>query len=159
MTLGRGILAKIDRRILSELDHAGGVQLAKIPLSAAEWSTWRRYCDVVGVTMGQGIAGLVVHELGTVVGRDGNDDGSVFGAEMERRLAARTEDFDAQERRLNEREQALKASEARLRTDERLLRAKRSPLASAPKVGRNERCPCGSGLKYKYCHGLPGRRS
>jgi uncharacterized protein YecA (UPF0149 family) len=25
------------------------------------------------------------------------------------------------------------------------------------KVGRNERCPCGSGLKYKHCHGLPGR--
>ena len=92
MTLDRGLLATIDRRILSELDHAGGVQLAKIPLSDAEWSTWRRYCDVVGVTMGQGIAGLIVHEVGTVVDRDGND-GSVFGAEMERRLTARTEDL------------------------------------------------------------------
>jgi preprotein translocase subunit SecA len=27
------------------------------------------------------------------------------------------------------------------------------------KVGRNELCPCGSGLKYKHCHGLPGRWS
>ena len=34
-TLDRGVLAKIDRRIFSELDHAGGVQLAKIPLSEA----------------------------------------------------------------------------------------------------------------------------
>ncbi|MEA3274627.1 MAG: SEC-C metal-binding domain-containing protein [Pseudomonadota bacterium] len=33
------------------------------------------------------------------------------------------------------------------------------PNSSAPKVGRNERYPCGSGLKYKYCHGLAGRRS
>jgi hypothetical protein len=60
MTLDRGVLAKIDRRILSELDHAGGVQLAKIPLSDAVWSTWRRYCDVVGATMGQGIGGAPV---------------------------------------------------------------------------------------------------
>jgi uncharacterized protein YecA (UPF0149 family) len=28
---------------------------------------------------------------------------------------------------------------------------------TTPKVGRNDRCPCGSGLKYKYCHGLTGR--
>ena len=158
MTLDRGVLAKIDRRILSELDHSSGMQLAKIPLSDAEWSTWRRYCDAVGVTMGQGIARLVVHELGTVVDRDGND-GSVFGAEMEQRLATRTEDLDAQERRLNERERALRASEQRSRTDEQLLRTKRAPLASAPKIGRNERCPCGSGLKYKHCHGLAGRRA
>ena len=158
MTLDRGVLAKIDRRILSEFDHADGVQLAKVPVSNAVWSTWRRYCEVVGVTMGQGIAGLVAHELGTVVGR-GGDEGSVFGAEVERRLATRTEGLDVRERFLTDRERALRASEQRLRTDERLLRAKRSPLASAPKVGRNERCPCGSGRKYKHCHGLAGRRS
>ena len=158
MTLDRGVLAKIDRRILSELDHTDGVQLAKVPVSDAEWSTWRRYCEVVGVTMGQGIAGLVVHELGRVVGRDG-DDGSVFGVELERRLAARTRDLDTRERLLNERERALRASEQRLRTDERLFRVTRSPLSSTPKIGRNERCPCGSGLKYKHCHGLAGRRT
>ena len=157
MTLDRGVLAKIDRRILSELDHAGGVQLAKIPLSDAEWSTWRRYCDVVGITMGQGIAGLVAYELGTVVGR--GDDGSVFGAEVERRLAARTRDLDTRERLLNDRDRALRASEQRLRTDERLFRVTRSALSSASKIGRNERCPCGSGLKYKHCHGLAGRRT
>ena len=158
MALDRGILAKIDRRILSEFEHADGVQLAKIPLSEAVWSTWRRYCDVVGVTMGQGIAGLIVHELGTVVGR-GGDARSVFGAELEQRLATRIEDLDARERRLHEREQALRASEQRLRTDERILRTKRAAIASTSKVGRNERCTCGSGLKYKHCHGLAGRRS
>ena len=130
----------------------------KVPVSEATWSTWRRYCDVDGVTMGQGVAGLVVHELGTVVGRDA-EDGSVFGVEMERRLATRVEGLDARERLLNERERALRASEQRLRTEERMIRVAPSPLASISKVGRNERCPCGSGLKYKHCHGLPGRRA
>jgi hypothetical protein len=158
VTLDRGTLAKIDRRIFSEFDHAEGAQLVKVPVSEATWSTWRRYCDVVGVTMGQGVAGLVVHELGTVVGRDA-EDGSVFGVELERRLATRVEDLGARERRLNERERVLKASQQRLRTAERLIRVAPSPLASTPKVGRNERCPCGSGLKYKHCHGLPGRHA
>ena len=157
MALDRGTLTRIDRKVYAELAHTGGVQAVKVPVSDAVWSTWRRYCDAVGVTMGQGIAGLVVDELGTVVGR-GDTDGSVFGAELEQCLATRTEDLDARDRRLSERERALRASEQRLRTDERLLRAKRSLLTSAPKVGRNERCPCGSGLKYKHCHGLAGRR-
>jgi len=59
----------IDWRIFAEFDHADGVQLVKVPLSDAVWSTWRRYCDIVGVTMGQGIGGLIAHELVTVVGR------------------------------------------------------------------------------------------
>ena len=25
--------------------------------------------------------------------------------------------------------------------------------------GRNEPCPCTSGLKFKYCHGDPGKRA
>ncbi len=158
MTLDRGILAKIDRRILSEFEHADGVQLAKIPVSDAVWSTWRRYCAVVGVTMGEGLAGLVVRELETIVGVDG-DDGSAFGVEMEQRLAARTEDLDARERRLNDRERSLRESQQRLTTEERRFRAARSPVATTSKVGRNERCPCGSGLKYKHCHGLAGRGS
>jgi hypothetical protein len=157
VTLDHGTLAKIDRRIFSELDRAEGIRLVKVPVSDATWSTWRRYCDVVEVTMGQGIAGLVAHELWTVVGQRG--DRSVFGAEMERRLATRVADLDARERRLIDRERALRASEQRLRTMERLIRVGRSPLASTSKVGRNERCPCGSGVKYKHCHGLAGRHT
>lgn len=26
-----------------------------------------------------------------------------------------------------------------------------------PRVGANQPCPCGSGLKFKKCHGKPGR--
>ena len=35
MSLDRGTLAKIDRRVLSELDHGEGVQLVKVPVSEA----------------------------------------------------------------------------------------------------------------------------
>jgi hypothetical protein len=54
MTLNRGTLAKIDRHILSELGHTEGVQLVKVPVSDAVWSTWRRYCEAVGVRRGGG---------------------------------------------------------------------------------------------------------
>ena len=156
MDLGRGTLARIDRRILSDLDSDVVYRMVRVPVAGAVWSTWKRYCDAAGISMGRAITGLVEHELGTVVGQD---DGSVFGVEVERRLATRTEGLDARDRRLTDRERALRAGEERLRTEERLFRVEQSPLASSSKVGRNERCPCGSGLKYKHCHGLAGRRS
>jgi uncharacterized protein YecA (UPF0149 family) len=147
MTLDRGTLAKIDRQVLSALDHGQGMQLVKVPLSDAVWSTWRRYCDALGVTMGAGIAGLIAHELGTLVNQD-EHHGAVFAPEMQRQLVARSAALDVRERRLDEREQSLQASE-------RLLRARTRPLElpGRPSVGRNDPCPCGSGFKYKRCHG------
>src|SRR5665811_1072358 len=68
--MDRGTPAKIDRRFLSELDHGQGVHLVKVPLSEAAWSTWRRYCQAIGLTMGEGIAGLIAQELGTLVNKD-----------------------------------------------------------------------------------------
>ena len=69
--LDDGRLAKIDRRVLTELDHSGGVQMVKVPVSDAVWSTWRRYCDALGLSMGAGIARLMVGELETVVDAEG----------------------------------------------------------------------------------------
>ena len=147
MTLERGTLAKIDRQILSELDHGDGVRLVKVPLSDAMWSTWRRYCQAIGLTMGEGIAGLIDQELGAL-GSEDQPPGAVFAPELERRLVARSEALEIRERRLDEREQSLRASE-------RLLRARTRPLElpSRSSVGRNDPCPCGSGYKYKRCHG------
>ena len=147
MALERGVLAKIDRRVLSELDHGRGVQLVKVPLSEAVWSTWRRYCQAVGLTMGEGLAGLIAHELGTLVSED-EKKGSVFVPELERRLLARSEALDVRERRLAEREQSQKSSERLLRTRTRPLE-----LPGSARIGRNDPCPCGSGFKYKRCHG------
>jgi hypothetical protein len=147
MELDRGALAKIDHRIRSGLDHNEHSQMVRVPVLEAVWSTWRRYCRALGVAMGRGVAGLIVHELGTVEGST-TGGGAAFVGELQRRLAARAEDLDVRERRLDERERSLRASERR-------LRARATPHVSSThaKAGRNEPCPCGSGFKFKRCHG------
>ncbi len=42
MGLDRNAPARIDRRLLAELDGDGGVQMVKVPVSDAVWSVWRR---------------------------------------------------------------------------------------------------------------------
>ncbi len=147
MDLDRGTLAKIDRKVLSGLGLDESWQMVRVPVSAALWSTWQRYCAAVGVSMGRGIAGLIARELQTAVG-DGVEGEVVFAAEPDRQLRTRSEALDARDALLDERERRLRASE-------RLIRARTMPLASPArlKFGRNERCPCGSGFKYKRCHG------
>ena len=170
MSLDRGVLGRIDRIVLSELDHGDGVRLVKVPLSKAVWSTWRRYCEAIGMTMGGAVAGLIVHELRTVVG-DCIDGGSAaFSGAREEALATRESQIIHRERGLAATEARLSEWTERLGTWERELQARerRLPAASGQvvvaratgrKIGRNERCPCGSGLKYKHCHGsVEGRR-
>jgi hypothetical protein len=146
MDLDRGALAKIDRGILSGLDHDERSQMVRVSVSEAVWSMWRRYCKALGVAMGRGVAGLIAYELGIVEGST-TVGGVVFAGELQRRLVARVEDLDVRERRLDERERSLRASERRLRA-----RATPFALSARVKVGRNESCPCGSGFKYKRCH-------
>jgi len=147
MALDRGTLAKVDRRVFAELGHNVATQTVKVPLSDAMWSVWRRYCEAIGLTMGEGIAGLIDQELGALVSGD-ELPGVVFAAELQGRLVARSEALDVRERRLDEREQSLRESE-------RLLWARTRPIEipSRSNVGRNDPCPCGSGYKYKRCHG------
>ena len=147
MELDRGALAKIDRAILSGLDHDEHSQMVRVPVSEAMWSTWRRYCKALGMAMGRGVAELIAHELGIVEGST-TGGGSAFACELQRRLVARAEDLDERERRLDERERSLRASERQMRA-----RATRLAPSAHAKIGRNEPCPCGSGLKYKRCHG------
>jgi hypothetical protein len=147
MELDRGRLGDIDRKMLAGLGHDERFWMVRVPVSEATWSMWRRYCRAMGVSMGRAIAGLIVHELGTVVGPD-TGGGIVHVAELQGRLVTRSEGLDARERRLGARERSLRASERR-------LRARTTPLGSPVRasVGRNEPCPCGSGFKYKRCHG------
>ena len=152
----------------SELRHTATTQAVKVPLSDAVWSTWRRYCEAIGLTMGEGIAGLIDHELGTVVGETTGADDPVFAGRDEQQIVAREEAFAIRERDLKARMELLRGREKRLRSREGELRALEQQVRAAAsqtprpterrdKVGRNERCPCGSGLKYKHCHGLAGR--
>ena len=170
MALDRGTLAKIDRRVFAEFGHTAGTQAVKIPLSDAVWSTWRRYCEAVGLTMGEGIAGLVDHELRNVIDATAGVGGQVFAGQVEQRMVAREEAFAIRERDLEARDAAVRRREKLLRNREGQLRAMelriRTAVTQKPraaerrdKVGRNEMCPCKSGLKYKQCHGLTARPS
>ena len=165
MALDRGMLRRIDRRVLSELDHGDGVRLVKVPLSKAVWSTWRRYCDAVGVTLGAGVAGLIVHELRAAADDLADTDASVFAERRKEELvlrefqvAARESDLAESEDRLREWTERLGTWERELQTRERRVsvRSKQAATteATGKKIGRNERCPCCSGRKYKHCHGL-----
>lgn len=151
MALDRGMLARIDRRVLTELDHSDGVQVVKVPLSDAVWSTWRRYCDALGLTMGQAVAGLLNHELATVVGEapEGVFDLQQASQDRANRLDTRELELDDRARQLRRIEGLQREREARLQRKS----AAASGARTVVKVGRNEPCPCGSDLKYKLCHG------
>lgn len=155
MALDHGRLAQIDRKVFAELDRGDGVQAVKVPVSDAVWSTWRRYCEAMGLSMGDGVAALILDELETVVGGTGpgrrvfNDLVASHAGERDLELDARQRELDAQAEQFRTREEYLRGWEQRLRTQ-------RPPGVQAregAKVGRNDRCPCGSGFKYKQCHG------
>ena len=168
MALDRGTLAKIDRNVFAEIGQASATQAVKIPLSDAAWSTWRRYCQAISLTMGEAVAGLIEHELRTVVDESTDADRPLFATRREEELAARESQVASRENELAESEDRLREWTERLGTWDRELQARerrldpasRQVTRSAPadrKIGRNERCPCGSGRKYKQCHGLLNR--
>ena len=148
MDLDRGTLAKIDRRVLAALGDGETYRIVRVPVSEMTWSIWRRYCAALGMSMGRAIAGLISHELGTVVASD-RTSRATFETELQEQLLKRSRDLDVREKLIDKRERGI-------RTSERQLRATTRPLQSvgSKKVGRNEPCPCGSGFKYKRCHGV-----
>jgi len=157
--LHRGRLAKIDQRVFTSLDHTDGVQTVKVPVSAAVWSTWRRYCEAMGASMGEGVAQLIIGELETVIDAAGTTAGEL-ATQLEQQAEERSLRLDARQRELEAQSEGLKRREEGLRTWEEELRTAPPAAVHAPysvKVGRNERCPCGSGFKYKHCHGGPLR--
>lgn len=166
--LDRGVLARIDRKLLACLNQDETWRMVRIPVTAAKWSTWKRYCDSAGISMGRAIVTLIDWELISVFGDQTGNRPSVFAEQAEEELAnrqteitRREQDVAAIEERLRRwsehlrsREDEVEAREMRIETRSKLYAR---PVDTLVKVGRNDRCPCASGLKYKYCHGLPGR--
>ena len=151
----RQTLIKIDKQILSQMDHGEGVQLVKVPVSEAVWSTWRRYCDAVGISMGRALAILLQQELASVVDQDLEREAELL-ADRARRLNEREAALDDRERNLEQKETRISPSVLRVRAVGPELKPYPLQPASAgvvARVGRNDLCPCGSGLKYKRCHG------
>ncbi len=164
MDLDRGTLARIDRKLLAGLGDDEAFRTLRVPATGAKWSTWKRYCNAVGVSMGRAVAMLMDRELLSVFGEHTADGWPVFAQQA-------TEKLDIREARIEAREREADIDEARMRDrsdrlgrweEELEAREQRAPLlsklaarsqAARRKTGRNERCPCGSGLKHKRCHG------
>jgi hypothetical protein len=172
MTLNRARLANIDRRLLSELDRTEDWQLVRVPASAATWSTWKRYCDVVGLSMGRAISALIDSELASVVDEELEEASAVF-AERERMLDARQAELDERERKIEWREKVHgtprtpSAAELERMADDIeppdpvIAQPQPHPEpAQEPRRAkgseRNRPCTCNSGKKYKHCCGKPG---
>ena len=168
MSVDRGVLARIDRKLLAALGQDETYRMVRIPVTAAKWSTWKRYCQSAGISMGRAIGALIDRELTSVFGDQADDAAPALAHQAEAKLAAREAQLASREHTSEEIEQRQRARSDSLRRWESELEARehRLGLASklaahrrhtAPKMGRNERCSCGSGLKYKHCHGLTGR--
>ncbi len=97
MGLDRNALARIDRRLLAELDGDGGVQMVKVPLSDAAWSVWRRYCDAVGAAMGEAVAALIAAELAKVIGSNPDWAVPAFADRTVQRVVEATERLEERE--------------------------------------------------------------
>jgi hypothetical protein len=168
MNLDRGTLARIDRKVVSGLGHDEVCRTVRVSAAEATWSTWKRYCDAAGISMGRAVMALISNELRAVVDEPVGDGGPVFAELTEERLrfreaqiATREEAVGAAEKRLSERTKWLRNQESELTALEGPIRDTSAqvvnPAEPRNKVGRNERCPCQSGRKYKHCHGLAGR--
>ena len=164
MDLDRGVLARIDRKLLAGLDPDEMFRMVRVPVTEAKWSTWKRYCDAAGFSMGRAIVMLLDRELLSVVGEAIGGEDRLFSGRDQQELAAREaqvvtreRDLKAAAERVRGQKERLRVWEAELETGERRIElATKLPAQASmtdPKVGRNERCSCGSGLKYKRCHG------
>jgi hypothetical protein len=172
MSLSRQVLRKIDDRLRSDSDQETGVWMAKVPISGATKAVWQRYCQAVGVHMGQGVAILIHHELALVVDEDletltdrlnakqtdldtRTSDLAKTERELERHrrdLAIREADLAERRRDIEEREHNAAVVEHRLAQELMTLSGTQPTTRSGPKLGRNDPCWCRSGKKYKNCH-------
>jgi hypothetical protein len=170
MDMDRGTLARIDRKLLAGLSDDEAYRTVRVPAIAAKWSTWKRYCDSVGISMGRAVTMLIDRELISVFGEHTGDEAPVFAQRATEQLSIREAKIEAREREADAEGARIREWSERLRRWEEELEVREqrtesmSKLAShhstgRAKIGRNERCPCGSGLKYKHCHGMAGRRS
>jgi hypothetical protein len=63
MSLSPKILAKVDGQLRAELRKRDTGMTARVPIEPEQWAVRKRYCDMVGISAGGGLAVLVDHEL------------------------------------------------------------------------------------------------
>lgn len=171
MSLSPTILAKVDSRLRRELRKRDKGLTARVPVSKEQWAVWKRYCDMIGVSAGGGLAVLVDHELGSIVEDEvasltesvkarevqvearENDvaKGEEAVAKRERFCEIQERQLESMRARLEERVQELDSRQEALEVFASVSRPG-TPHRAKPVPGRNESCWCNSGKKYKNCH-------
>jgi hypothetical protein len=97
--MDRATLSRIDRKLASGLGHDETYRMVRLPVSGATWSTWRRYCEGIGIPMGRAVAELIQSELRSVLGEA---DASPLLARMSQDLDERAALLDARERDIDD---------------------------------------------------------
>jgi hypothetical protein len=128
MTLSRQILRKIDDALRAEFDQEKGEWMAKVPISGATKVVWQRYCQAVGVGMGEAVALLMLHELASVAGEDAETLADRRNARDEE-SKERVQELKGRERELNQRDRALALREADLEDRAKDLAARERNVA------------------------------
>ncbi len=120
MDMDGGILARIDRKLLAGLCGDEALRTLRVPATAAKWSTWKRYCDSAGISMGRTVAMLIDREL----------------ENREAEIEARERKVDTDEARMRERSERLQRWEDELEGREYRVEAasKRLPSASTART-------------------------
>lgn len=137
MTLNRQILRNVDDRLRSELDRDRGEWMVKVPVSNATRAVWRRYCDAVGVHMGEALAILLLHELASIA----DVDLETIRDRLEQReteIETRTTELDEREGEIERREGEVGFKESSRTREERRLRDGKEEL-DAREEGLDER--------------------
>lgn len=132
MGLDRGTLARIDRRLFAGLGRDETYRMVRVPVTASTWSTWRRYCESVGVWMGRAIAMLIDRELVSVFGDQTDDHVPVFAEQAEEELVAWQEQVARREEKAAGAEERLQAWNAHLRAWESELETRVNVVSSSP---------------------------
>src|SRR5918995_5297798 len=101
MSLSRQVLRKIDDALRAEFDQEQGEWMAKVPVSGATKVVWQRYCQAIGVGMGEGVALLMLNELASVAGEDAETLADRLHIQ-EAELKGRAQELKDRERELNQ---------------------------------------------------------
>lgn len=89
---------------------------ARVPVTPELWAVWKRYCDMVGVSVGGGLAVLVDHELASVIEEEVET--------LTQRVQSREAAIEARDEQLAEREEAVAKRERYCGFQERQLESR-----------------------------------
>ena len=134
MDMDRGTLARIDRKLLAGLGDDEAYRTLRVPATAAKWSTWKRYCDSVGVSMGRAVTMLIDRELISVFGDVTGDEPPVFAQRATEQLAIREATIAAREREVDTEQERMREWGERLRRWEDALEARERRAESGVKA-------------------------